>query len=42
MILLKEMTTNGVVIKIRREMDATVEADGAEKTVSVTLRRQSV
>lgn len=26
--------TNGVVIKIRREMDATVEADGAEKTVS--------
>ena len=27
--------TNGVVIKIRREMDATVEADGAEQTVSV-------
>ena len=27
--------TNGVVIKIRREMDATVEADGTEKTVSV-------
>ena len=26
--------TNGVVIKIRREMAATVEADGAEKTVS--------
>lgn len=25
--------TNGVVIKIRREMDATVEADGTEKTV---------
>ena len=26
--------TNGVVIKIRREMDATVEADGTEQTVS--------
>ncbi|MFR1214143.1 MAG: ubiquitin-like domain-containing protein [Acutalibacteraceae bacterium] len=26
--------TNGVVIKIRREMAATVEADGAEQTVS--------